>query len=349
MILNDTDHLWGIGGNAAWVWESFLRGLNPIFMDPYDGEVLGQPFDPQFEPIRRAMGQTLRYAERLDLAAMTPQEALASSGYCLAAPGRAYLVYLPEGGEVTVDLGDAEGAFSVEWFHPDTDKVEMGDPVRGGGSRTLRSPFDEGDAVLLLEATDERPPRPVAGPPGRGSRPRLRAGGHRRAAAPQPVDQGRRRPGRRRPQGRDHRRPGRPPGLVSQPRLAEAVVAEGGYAGVDGEAADLDGDGDLDLILGGVLWYENPRPEGDPAAGPWAAHRIGRHEAHDVEVGDLDGDGDLDIATRNQSLFGHRDGDRILLWRQETPDSWTRRGCRMPARRGPDRWATSTGTATSTC
>ena len=37
VIVSDTDHLWGIGGNAAWVWKSFLRGLNPIFMDPYDG------------------------------------------------------------------------------------------------------------------------------------------------------------------------------------------------------------------------------------------------------------------------------------------------------------------------
>src|SRR4051794_5919211 len=33
VILNDTDHLWGGGGDASWVWKSFTRGLNPIFMD----------------------------------------------------------------------------------------------------------------------------------------------------------------------------------------------------------------------------------------------------------------------------------------------------------------------------
>ncbi len=32
VILTDTDHLWGIGGDAAWVWKSFTRGLNPLFM-----------------------------------------------------------------------------------------------------------------------------------------------------------------------------------------------------------------------------------------------------------------------------------------------------------------------------
>ena len=39
--MTQADHLWGIGGNRAWVWKSFTRGLNPIFMDPYDGLVLG--------------------------------------------------------------------------------------------------------------------------------------------------------------------------------------------------------------------------------------------------------------------------------------------------------------------
>ncbi|UCC17485.1 MAG: aldo/keto reductase, partial [Dehalococcoidales bacterium] len=34
VILSDTDHLWGIGGDVAWAWKTFLRGMNPLFMDP---------------------------------------------------------------------------------------------------------------------------------------------------------------------------------------------------------------------------------------------------------------------------------------------------------------------------
>ena len=51
VILNDTDHLWGIGGDATWVWKSFTRGLNPIYMDDlkntevYPGAVWDAP-DP---------------------------------------------------------------------------------------------------------------------------------------------------------------------------------------------------------------------------------------------------------------------------------------------------------------
>ena len=39
VILTDTDHLWGIGGDVPWVWKSFLRGLNPLFMDPYKQDI----------------------------------------------------------------------------------------------------------------------------------------------------------------------------------------------------------------------------------------------------------------------------------------------------------------------
>ena len=51
----------------------------------------------------------------MNLAAMTPRSTLASSRYCLADPGKEYLVYLPDGGEVTVDLSAASGSLAVEW------------------------------------------------------------------------------------------------------------------------------------------------------------------------------------------------------------------------------------------
>ena len=103
--LLDTDHVFGVGGNQKWVWKGFLRGHHVLFMDPYD--------DPQWAPIlaaqnvgvrdagvaRRAMGHARRYAERMNLAAMTPQPGLASTGYCLAHVGAEYLIYQPKPGE----------------------------------------------------------------------------------------------------------------------------------------------------------------------------------------------------------------------------------------------------------
>ncbi|MBI2302703.1 MAG: hypothetical protein HYU66_27670 [Armatimonadetes bacterium] len=164
VILNDTDHLWGLGGNVDWVWKSFLRGCNPLFMDPYHiaGDLatgartwtdhLGRPrdTDPRWDPVRDALGQTLRVAERMDLRRAVPHGELASTGWCLADPGREYAVYLPAGGEVTVDLTAAAGALDVTWFHATGGDGVAGGTVEGGARRALKAPFDGAAAALLL-------------------------------------------------------------------------------------------------------------------------------------------------------------------------------------------------------
>jgi len=166
VIITDTDHLWGIGGNQAWVWKSFCRGMNPIFMDPC-GPPIESPtpasdrsawidpltglsrLDPKWDPVRLALGHTLRLARRMDLARAVPHDALASTGYCLAQPGVEYLVYAPEGGDITVDLSGVEGTFAGEWFDPSAGEVAGTLTAEAGAARTFSAPF-AGDAVLYL-------------------------------------------------------------------------------------------------------------------------------------------------------------------------------------------------------
>jgi len=149
VVLNDTDHLWGIGGNPDWVWKSFTRGHNPLFMDPYDGIVIGGRLDTKWDPVRRSLGYTLRYARRMSLAAMAPRGDLASTKHCLANPGTEYLVYLPAGGAATVDLSAAKGELAIEWFDPAAGKAVAGGVGQGGASREFTAPF-RGPAVLYL-------------------------------------------------------------------------------------------------------------------------------------------------------------------------------------------------------
>jgi hypothetical protein len=153
VVLTDTDHLWGIGGNGAWVWKSFLRGLNPLFMDPYDGAVLGRHFDPEWEPIRVGLGRVQRWARAVDLLRVVPSGELASTGYCLADPAREYLVYLPAGGEVTVDFSAARGTtFQAEWYQPDDAISASGGTVSGGSAMTMAAPFGNRHSLLHLKA-----------------------------------------------------------------------------------------------------------------------------------------------------------------------------------------------------
>ena len=148
VILSDTDHLWGIGGNVNWVWKSFTRGLNPLFMDPYRGVVLSGRSSIPFDAIRRAMGQTRKLAERIDLAEMEPRDEIASSGYCLAKPGGEYVVYLPGGGTVSVVL--PPGQYRSEWIDPVHGEPRPGPEISGGGRRLLTAPGG-GAAVLYLK------------------------------------------------------------------------------------------------------------------------------------------------------------------------------------------------------
>jgi hypothetical protein len=65
--------------------------------------------------------------------------------------GNPGLVYLPHGGEATVDLSAAPGPFVVEWFHPETGSATVGGTTPGGVMGRWRAPF-EGTAVLRLKA-----------------------------------------------------------------------------------------------------------------------------------------------------------------------------------------------------
>jgi len=159
VILVDTDHLWGLGSSPSWAWKSFMRGLHPILMDPYEPLYgldtfphwgpLNRRDNPLWEPIRQNMGYTHRFARRMDLPAMTPRNDLASTQYCLANPGAEYLVYLPDRAPVTVDLSQASGPLATEWLDPQTGKTVPASVVQGGARRRFTSPFRR-DAVLYV-------------------------------------------------------------------------------------------------------------------------------------------------------------------------------------------------------
>lgn len=127
--------------------------------------------------------------------------------------------------------------------------------------------------------------------------------------------------------------------------------AAANYRSDDLELADLDADGDLDLLLaidepGQVFWLENPGPAGDPSAVWPNRHLIGRTPAgggyvKDLEVQDFDGSGRLDIAARTNR--------QVYVFLQDQSAAWHETlSLAIPDHEGMS-WGTSTATATPTC
>ena len=150
VIIFDTDHSGHDDANPKCPWRCFTRGMSFITMDYYMDARPGSPSVPmpEWEGIRTQMGHVRRYADRMDLNCAVPRSDLASSRFCLADVGSSYLVYLPDGGNVTVDLSGVESTLTTEWFNPLEGQVissTQTDPLRSH----FQAPFD-GDAALFL-------------------------------------------------------------------------------------------------------------------------------------------------------------------------------------------------------
>ena len=162
VVISDTDHYAPGSGDALWAWKSFLRGHHPILMDfgLIGGLEPGGEPDPEagvppfefYEPARWAMGDTQRYAERMNLIEMEPRGDLSSTGCALANPGEEYLVLEPDGDGRAVTVELAAGQYSVEWFNVASRDVAAADPVTVGadGRVELAPPWSTDPAVVYL-------------------------------------------------------------------------------------------------------------------------------------------------------------------------------------------------------
>ena len=165
VVITDTDHYAPPGkGDALWAWKSFLRGHNPILMDfgiitgvnPPDpsAESPGVPSFNTFETTRYTMGETLRYAQTMNLLKMAPRGDLSSTGYVLANTGEEYLILQPSEKADSFSVTLLAGTYSAEWFSVNRRESKEGSNVTVDidGSANFTPSFAEpGPAVLYLK------------------------------------------------------------------------------------------------------------------------------------------------------------------------------------------------------
>lgn len=161
VIITDTDHYAPGKGDALWAWKSFLRGHHPILMDfgiimgvnPADSSAAtpGVPPYEVYEAARYAMGDTLRYAEKMDLIHMQPRSDLTSTGFALANPGKEYLVLQPNDMNDPFTVMLELGTYSVGWFNVTSRETESAEnqKVESDGNVSFKTPFSASGPVIL--------------------------------------------------------------------------------------------------------------------------------------------------------------------------------------------------------
>ncbi len=150
IMVIDTDHCRAMFHDPSWVWINFTRGNHFILMDGYVDYRIGSPKQPNsaWDVTRDAMGAARRLSERIDLSKMKPLPELASSGFCLANPGTAWVVFHSEAEPVTIRTGP--GSWRAVWLDPIEGKeAARMSVVASEGVVSIKSP-KPGNWVLLV-------------------------------------------------------------------------------------------------------------------------------------------------------------------------------------------------------
>jgi len=153
VVISDSDHLEGSSlSDPLWVYKSFFRGLNTLYMDRYVGpDALNPDEGPSAPEIRAAMGQVRLIATLFDMSDITPVPNLATTGYALQGKAGILILTPDSRSRFNVDLGTMPGMVRLQWFDTVTGEVREGGTINGGKTVLLQSPMF-GAAVLYASS-----------------------------------------------------------------------------------------------------------------------------------------------------------------------------------------------------
>jgi len=124
------------------VWEAHVR-------KPYDRPMKA------WGTLWTELGGTRAFMESLPFWEMEPRNDLVTAGnaFCLAAPGQAYALYLPQGGTVIVQLAP-NAEYTAAWWNPTNSRNgRFQDPTRiSGGRQQFPAPTNADWALRILRA-----------------------------------------------------------------------------------------------------------------------------------------------------------------------------------------------------
>ncbi|MBI5510930.1 MAG: hypothetical protein HY903_19385 [Deltaproteobacteria bacterium] len=139
-------------GDVGWldaatrmIWGTALAGANVVFQNDTSFGFAPNAKIAAYAAARDAAldreGRCAAFfTDHVDLSGMRPRPGLTSTGVCLAAAGREYVIYSQSGATFTVNLTGVTGAFAARFYNPKTGQLKAETTVQGGAVRTITKP-----------------------------------------------------------------------------------------------------------------------------------------------------------------------------------------------------------------
>jgi hypothetical protein len=144
-VQNDGDNQWN--NSPSTPWKLLTRGYHQCLYD-HDS---WKPTEngAAWEKTRHNIGATVEYTGRMGLARMHPREDLASTRYCLAHPGREYLIFCPGSGPFNVKGLEPGRTYRFEWYEVASHSIKSHGSLTAKASvQRFDAPYN--NAVLYL-------------------------------------------------------------------------------------------------------------------------------------------------------------------------------------------------------
>ena len=135
-------------------WEVYMAGGYGVYYYTYTAWDVIRPDDT---PPGYAYFKHLRdFFQGTEYWRMEPADGLVSEGYCLAEPGRQYVVFLNNARPFSLKLEGIAAPLKAEWFHPFTGKYHATGTLTTGTAR-LEPPQDFGTGPVALRVGSRHP------------------------------------------------------------------------------------------------------------------------------------------------------------------------------------------------
>ena len=113
-------------------------GATPYTVSRPNSQILSLPSVSRLDEATGSIsyGNINEFDQAQSVVSASPQAA------CLGLEGEEYVVFLPYGGSVDIDLSGVTDSFSVQWFNPRTGAYHSEGKVLAGGLRRIEAPTE---------------------------------------------------------------------------------------------------------------------------------------------------------------------------------------------------------------